>query len=154
ARRAGGQAVRHRAGGGSGPAVGCPERPALDRCWDDPSAAGRAAQARARRVAAQGGRAGKGQRRALGPAPGPGPVPHYENEADVPSIGTRTSRGTSARAASAVTAGQRDADAGPKLPCLRDPGRQLKAWQAAVEWLREHNLPAPAPEFAAAWLRC
>jgi hypothetical protein len=34
----------------------------------------------------------------------------------VPSIGTRTSRGTSPRARSAVTAGQDGADAGPAVP--------------------------------------
>jgi hypothetical protein len=50
-----------------------------------------------------------------------------------------------------------------KLPWLDDPdctmrripspSRDLLAWQSTVEHLHAAGLPAPAPEFAAAWLR-
>lgn len=34
-----------------------------------------------------------------------------------------------------------------------DPGRELEAWLQAVEHLHSLDLPAPVPEFPAAWLR-
>jgi hypothetical protein len=45
----------------------------------------------------------------------------------------------------------------PSVACLTDngpdPERQLAAWASAVTHLHALGLPAPAPEFAAAWLR-
>lgn len=41
----------------------------------------------------------------------------------------------------------------PKASAVRIAERELIGWQLAVEHLHGVGLPAPAPQFAAAWLR-
>ena len=71
-------------------------------------------------------------------APGtrPGTIPNHvrrpkRTRLDVPRIGTSTSRGTSRRAASAVPAGQKATEAGPKLPSHRAPAAFVSLYRPA-----------------------
>lgn len=50
----------------------------------------------------------------------------------------------------AATAKQDDR---PSRRILTDPAAELRAWRRTVEHLHALGLPAPVPEFAAAWLR-
>jgi hypothetical protein len=70
---------------------------------------------------------------------------------DGPRAAQRESRSNAEIAATATdrVSVQRGAD----IRRAPDPARELEAWLQAVEHLHALNLPAPVPEFPAAWLR-